>query len=284
MLCIFTALKLIYSFSAISDGPGGLEHPDVDHSASSRHLLSGRGYSVREYDVEGYPYRIGSHCNFLPLESGSGEGVSSNFEEAASHVLTGSDYDSLRSGFADSGAQAQLAQQAEVPDVLAWRIEIHAVNRSTKYTPRFTISVTRQHQGPASTGYESSRWLGFEFPSEDDHPSTPEALAALFSKQNVEFKYFMSQLKTEQAKKCFIDALYNRVYDRWRKWINDYTAWTLEARVAASKKLSERRKGRKTLMGTANAKSFILPSDSCFSHITDAGMASAIGSTLRRSV
>jgi hypothetical protein len=118
----FHRLKLIYSFSAISDGPGGLEHPDVDHSASSRHLLSGRGYSVREYDAEKYSYRIDSHCKSFPLESGSRKGLSSNFQEAASHVLTGSDYASVISGYADSGVQAQLLQKPEVPDVLAWRL------------------------------------------------------------------------------------------------------------------------------------------------------------------
>jgi hypothetical protein len=135
----------------------------------------------------------------------------------------------------------------------------------------------------ASTEHESPRWLEVgKLPSENDHPSTPEALATFFSKRNVEFKYFMSQLKTEKEKKCFIDALYKRVYNRWTRWINDYTPWTLDAQVAASKKLSERRKGRKTLMKTANAKSFILPADSCFSHIADAGMASAIGSALRK--
>jgi hypothetical protein len=120
-------------------------------------------------------------------------------------------------------------------------------------------------------------------PSENDYPATPEALAAFFCEQNVEFKRYMSQLKIEQANKSLIDALYGRVYDRWRKWISDYKAWRPEARVAALKNRNERRRGRKTLTRTRNTDSSILPADSCLSHTADAGEESAIITELRRS-
>jgi hypothetical protein len=108
-------------------------------------------------------------------------------------------------------------------------------------------------------------------PSENNYPSTPEALAAFFSEQNVGFKDFMGQLKTVQANKGFIDALYERVYARWGTWINNYKAWTPEARMAVLENRDERRRRRKTVMRTRKTKSLILPANFCLSDTGDGG-------------
>jgi hypothetical protein len=263
----------------------------AETSNAKRDFSASIPYSVSEQDVlRGYQdfeqncSRIASQWGSLSFDSRSTGGLSSNLQEAALHALTGSGGVSLRSTYANSSTRTQLRQKAEVHNASAWHFDIHAIKGSAQWPSRFKIRIAAKHQRAVSTVYRSSGWLELgRLPSESNNPSTPEALAAFFCEQNVEFKRYMSELKTEQANKSFINALYERVYDRWRKWISDYKAWRPEARAVALKNRNERRRGRKALTRTRDTDSSILPADSCLSHTADAGEESTIVTELRRS-